>query len=181
MEFAEYLPFWDKLTEGQCLGFDGRTLSKAEAVAAEICAMGGEAIAVSVDVTNAESVKAGEQAHYDCRNNCSEGHGGLLVDKEEIGSVGATGMHSRFFENTVAEETTVVEEVVETPVEESAPVVEETPVVEEVEETPVEEPTPIVEETPAVEEVEVPVVEEVVTDEGIVKQILKISERGENI
>lgn len=27
----------------------------------------------------------------------------LLVDKEEVGSVGATGMHSRFFENTVAE------------------------------------------------------------------------------
>lgn len=27
----------------------------------------------------------------------------LLVDKEEIGSVGATGMHSRFFENSVAE------------------------------------------------------------------------------
>ncbi|MBQ7145956.1 MAG: aminopeptidase [Lachnospiraceae bacterium] len=27
----------------------------------------------------------------------------LLVDKEEIGSVGATGMHSLFFENTVAE------------------------------------------------------------------------------
>ena len=27
----------------------------------------------------------------------------LLVDKEEIGSVGATGMHSRFFENIVAE------------------------------------------------------------------------------
>ena len=27
----------------------------------------------------------------------------LLVDKEEIGSVGATGMHSRFFENTLAE------------------------------------------------------------------------------
>lgn len=27
----------------------------------------------------------------------------LLVDKEEIGSVGATGMHSHFFENTVAE------------------------------------------------------------------------------
>ena len=26
----------------------------------------------------------------------------LLVDKEEIGSVGATGMHSRFFENTAA-------------------------------------------------------------------------------
>ena len=27
----------------------------------------------------------------------------ILVDKEEIGSMGATGMHSRFFENTVAE------------------------------------------------------------------------------
>jgi aspartyl aminopeptidase len=27
----------------------------------------------------------------------------LLTDKEEIGSVGATGMHSRFFENTLAE------------------------------------------------------------------------------
>ena len=27
----------------------------------------------------------------------------LLVDKEEIGSVGATGMHSNFFENTMAE------------------------------------------------------------------------------
>lgn len=28
---------------------------------------------------------------------------GLFVDKEEIGSVGATGMHSKFFENIVAE------------------------------------------------------------------------------
>ena len=27
----------------------------------------------------------------------------ILVDKEEIGSVGSTGMHSKFFENTVAE------------------------------------------------------------------------------
>ncbi len=27
----------------------------------------------------------------------------LLVDKEEVGSIGATGMHSRFFENCVAE------------------------------------------------------------------------------
>lgn len=27
----------------------------------------------------------------------------ILVDKEEIGSVGATGMHSKFFENTCAE------------------------------------------------------------------------------
>lgn len=29
----------------------------------------------------------------------------ILVDKEEIGSVGATGMHSRFFENVIAEMT----------------------------------------------------------------------------
>ncbi len=32
------------------------------------------------------------------RTNCC-----LLVDKEEIGSVGATGMHSHFFENVIAE------------------------------------------------------------------------------
>ena len=38
-----------------------------------------------------------EAGHVD-RTSCC-----LLVDKEEIGSVGATGMHSRFFENTVAE------------------------------------------------------------------------------
>lgn len=42
------------------------------------------------------------QAMIDCENNeitsCC-----LLVDKEEIGSVGATGMQSRFFENMVAE------------------------------------------------------------------------------
>lgn len=34
----------------------------------------------------------------------------ILVDKEEIGSVGATGMHSRFFENTVAEILTLMGE-----------------------------------------------------------------------
>ena len=32
----------------------------------------------------------------------------LLVDKEEIGSVGATGMQSRFFENAVAEVLTLM-------------------------------------------------------------------------
>ena len=26
----------------------------------------------------------------------------LLVDKEEVGSIGATGMHSRFFENSIS-------------------------------------------------------------------------------
>ncbi len=39
-------------------------------------------------------LKADTQAYTSC---C------LLVDKEEIGSVGATGMESKFFENTVAE------------------------------------------------------------------------------
>lgn len=34
----------------------------------------------------------------------------LLVDKEEIGSVGATGMHSRFFENVVAEVINLMED-----------------------------------------------------------------------
>lgn len=34
----------------------------------------------------------------------------LLVDKEEVGSIGATGMHSRFFENIVAEIIDNVEE-----------------------------------------------------------------------
>ena len=35
--------------------------------------------------------------------NCDKTSCCILVDKEEIGSVGATGMRSRFFENTVAE------------------------------------------------------------------------------
>lgn len=34
----------------------------------------------------------------------------ILVDKEEIGSVGATGMHSKFFENTLAEVMALTEE-----------------------------------------------------------------------
>ena len=39
----------------------GRTLAKAEAVAEEICNEGGEAIAVQIDVTNKESVKAAHE------------------------------------------------------------------------------------------------------------------------
>jgi len=35
----------------------------------------------------------------ECKRTCVT----LLVDKEEVGSVGSTGMHSKFFENTVAE------------------------------------------------------------------------------
>lgn len=45
--------------------------------------------------TSLEAQLAVETQDYTC---CC-----LLVDKEEIGSVGATGMQSRFFENTVAE------------------------------------------------------------------------------
>ena len=45
--------------------------------------------------TSLEAQLAVETQEYTC---CC-----LLVDKEEIGSVGATGMQSRFFENTVAE------------------------------------------------------------------------------
>lgn len=39
----------------------GRTLAKAEAVAEEICGEGGQAIAVQIDVTNKESVKAAHE------------------------------------------------------------------------------------------------------------------------
>lgn len=44
------------------------------------------------------SLKAMLETKASKRTSCC-----LLVDKEEIGSVGATGMQSRFFENTVAE------------------------------------------------------------------------------
>ena len=44
------------------------------------------------------SFRAQIEMHDLSRTSCT-----LLVDKEEIGSVGATGMRSRFFENTLAE------------------------------------------------------------------------------
>ena len=44
------------------------------------------------------SFRAQIETHDLGRTSCT-----LLVDKEEIGSVGATGMRSRFFENAVAE------------------------------------------------------------------------------
>ena len=44
------------------------------------------------------SFRAQIETHGLRRTSCT-----LLVDKEEIGSVGATGMRSRFFENTLAE------------------------------------------------------------------------------
>ena len=75
-----------------------RTLSKAEAVAAEICAMGGEAIAVSVDVTNSESVKAAHAEVLERLGPCDiliNGAGGnnprATTDKEyfELGDIDA--------------------------------------------------------------------------------------------
>ena len=42
-------------------------------------------------------------ALVNCKEQLKKTACAILVDKEEIGSVGATGMESRFFENTVAE------------------------------------------------------------------------------
>lgn len=60
-----------------------RTLSKAEAVAEEICAAGGEAIAVQIDVTNKESVKAAHEEVLSKYGKCD-----ILIN-------GAGGNHPR--------------------------------------------------------------------------------------
>ena len=60
-----------------------RTLSKAEAVAEEICAAGGQAAAVQIDVTNKESVKAAHQQVLDIYGKCD-----ILIN-------GAGGNHPR--------------------------------------------------------------------------------------
>ena len=60
-----------------------RTLSKAEAVAEEICAAGGQAAAVQIDVTNKESVKAAHQLVLDIYGKCD-----ILIN-------GAGGNHPR--------------------------------------------------------------------------------------
>ena len=75
-----------------------RTLSKAEAVAEEIRNLGGEAAAVQVDVTNAESVKAAHEAVLAAFGKCDiliNGAGGnnprANTDKEyfELGDMEA--------------------------------------------------------------------------------------------
>ena len=75
-----------------------RTLSKAEKVVEDIAALGGEAIAVQVDVTNAESVKAAHEAVLEKLGKCDilvNGAGGnnprATTDKEyfEIGDIDA--------------------------------------------------------------------------------------------
>ncbi len=60
-----------------------RTLSKAEILAEEIKAMGGEALAVQVDVTNAESVKKAHEAVMGAYGPCD-----ILIN-------GAGGNHPR--------------------------------------------------------------------------------------
>ena len=76
----------------------GRTLSKAEAIVSEIAAMGGEAIAVSVDVTNGDSVKAAHAEVLERLGPCDiliNGAGGnnprATTDKEyfEMGDIDA--------------------------------------------------------------------------------------------
>ena len=76
----------------------GRTLSKAEAVASEINEMGGEAIAVSCDVTNSEAVKKAHSEVLERLGPCDiliNGAGGnnprAVTDKEyfEIGDIDA--------------------------------------------------------------------------------------------
>ncbi len=61
----------------------GRTLSKAEAVAEEICTAGGDAIAVQVDVTNKESVVAAHKEVLSKYGKCD-----ILIN-------GAGGNHPR--------------------------------------------------------------------------------------
>lgn len=76
----------------------GRTLSKAEAIVSEIAALGGEAIAVSVDVTNGDSVKAAHTEVLERLGPCDiliNGAGGnnprATTDKEyfELGDIDA--------------------------------------------------------------------------------------------
>lgn len=76
----------------------GRTLSKAETVVSEIAAMGGEAIAVSADVTDSASVKAAHAEVLERLGPCDiliNGAGGnnprATTDKEyfELGDIDA--------------------------------------------------------------------------------------------
>ena len=75
-----------------------RTLSKAEALAEEVRALGGQAMGVSCDVTNAESVKAAHEAILSAYGKCDiliNGAGGnnprATTDKEyfELGDIDA--------------------------------------------------------------------------------------------
>lgn len=82
-----------------------RTLSKAEEVAAEIRSMGGEAAAVQVDVTNAESVKAAHEQVLSIYGPCDiliNGAGGnnprATTDQEYFDPAGLDDDTKTFFD-----------------------------------------------------------------------------------
>ena len=82
-----------------------RTLSKAEEVAAEICAMGGEAAAVQVDVTNAVSVKEAHEQVLSVYGPCDiliNGAGGnnprATTDQEYFDPAGLDDDTKTFFD-----------------------------------------------------------------------------------
>ncbi|MBE6939464.1 MAG: SDR family NAD(P)-dependent oxidoreductase [Ruminococcaceae bacterium] len=82
-----------------------RTLSKAEEVAAEICAMGGEAAAVQVDVTDKQSVEAAHEAVLARYGKCDiliNGAGGnhprATTDQEYFSAEGLDNDTKTFFD-----------------------------------------------------------------------------------
>lgn len=77
-----------------------RTLSKAEAVAEEICAEGGSAIAVQIDVTNKESVKAAHEEVLKQYGKCD-----ILINGAGGNHPRATTDHEYFEEGDLDAET----------------------------------------------------------------------------
>jgi len=77
-----------------------RTISKAEAVAEEIRALGGEAMAVQVDVTNVESVKAAHEAVLAAYGKCD-----ILINGAGGNSPRATTEKEYYFPGDIDAET----------------------------------------------------------------------------
>lgn len=77
-----------------------RTLSKAEAVAEEICGEGGSAIAVQIDVTNKESVKAAHEEVLKQYGKCD-----ILINGAGGNHPRATTDHEYFEEGDLDAET----------------------------------------------------------------------------
>lgn len=76
-----------------------RTLSKAEALAEEIRAAGGEALPVQVDVTNEESVKAAHEAVLAAYGKCD-----ILINGAGGNAPAATADEEYFTAETLADE-----------------------------------------------------------------------------
>ena len=82
-------------------GSQGKEPAKEDAVKQAVLSILNERFGITEEdfiSAELEIVPAGKAGDTPRRTSCC-----LLVDKEEIGSVGATGMHSRFFENALAE------------------------------------------------------------------------------